>query len=58
MEVKSIYKPCPKCKAGAKDIKLGYEAGAFYVYCAKCGTDTDKYTDLADAMDAWNKGQV
>lgn len=58
MEVKKIWRCCPKCKALAKDVGLFLDTGAFYVKCLKCKAYTDTYNRWADAIDAWNKGMV
>lgn len=56
--MKKIEINCPKCGASPKNIKVLYDAGAYYVKCSRCGTDTDTYNRWTDAVDAWNKSVV
>ena len=58
MEVKKIWRGCPKCNAPPKDVGMFLDAGAFCVKCLKCGAYTDTYNRWDDAIDAWNKGVV
>lgn len=42
---------CPKC--GRDDAELSYDGDA-WVMCPKCGTSTQRYASIHEAVCAWN----
>jgi Lar family restriction alleviation protein len=49
-----MLKPCPFCGGEAKQGGYAISPDGYFCACQKCGVYVDGYTDIPEAIAAWN----